>query len=487
LTKSYPAAVLLVVCALVPFLMLTAAILPLSKVIAPDVGLSTSSFDLAVAMSNAAYAFGTVLAVQLAQHLRPRRLLVVYATTFVVASALTAWGASPAMFVTGLVVQGLCTSLMLIAAVPPLVTSWPARKMPFTAMIMNLCIFGAVAAGPSLGAIQAHAHHWRPLFVVVAGIGVLAVAFVLLTFEDDERADADAPWDVVAVLTAAIGCAAAFFGAGYLQGHDSAGAVSVIPLVAGVVVIVVLITHQYRVRKPLMPVRQLATTFPLTGIVLALFASAAAFGLTDLLLTSLATTRSTTQIAEQFLPEFVAAVVTAGGFALVFRTRFIPLFAFAGALFLVAGSAVALHVVSSSDAVSAYVATALIGLGVGASVSPGLFLAGFSLRSAQIQRVFALIELLRGVTAFLVAPVLAFLVTQLGSSPKQGTEDAVWICLAVAAAGALASGAIFGLGAARLQTPDIERWQGEGEPAWESPPPWGRLRPGRRAQPARQE
>ena len=46
--------------------------------------------------------------------------------------------------------------------------------------------------------------------------------------------------------------------------------------------------------------------------------------------------------------------------------------------------------------------SAQIGLGVGASVSPALFLAGFSLRSAQIQRVFALIELLRGMIAFLV-------------------------------------------------------------------------------------
>jgi hypothetical protein len=63
--------------------------------------------------------------------------------------------------------------------------------------------------------------------------------------------------------------------------------------------------------------------------------------------------------------------------------------------------------------------SALIGLGVGAS-SPALFLAGFSLRSAQIQRLFALIELLRGVTAFLVAPILLYLATVIGSSMTAG-------------------------------------------------------------------
>jgi hypothetical protein len=52
------------------------------------------------------------------------------------------------------------------------------------------------------------------------------------------------------------------------------------------------------------------------------------------------------------------------------------------------------------------VGAGLIGFGVGASVSPALFITGFSLRSAQIQRIFALVELLRGVTAFLAAPIL---------------------------------------------------------------------------------
>jgi len=45
-----------------------------------------------------------------------------------------------------------------------------------------------------------------------------------------------------------------------------------------------------------------------------------------------------------------------------------------------------------------------MGLGVGALVSPALYVVGFSLRSSEIQRVFALVELVRGVTAFLVAP-----------------------------------------------------------------------------------
>ena len=72
------------------------------------------------------------------------------------------------MFIAGHVLQGLCTSLLLIAAVPPLALGFGMEKFRWTAMIMNVCIFGAVALGPVIGGIQASAHAWRPLFWIVA-------------------------------------------------------------------------------------------------------------------------------------------------------------------------------------------------------------------------------------------------------------------------------------------------------------------------------
>jgi MFS family permease len=468
--------VVLVALALVPFLMLTAAVLPLSKTIAPDIGMSPASFDLTVAMSDAAYAFGTVLAVQFAQHLPPRRMLIGYVTLFVVAATLAAWAPTAPVFVVGFIVEGLCTSLMLIAAVPPLVTGWPASKMPGTAMIMNLCIFGAVALGPTIGATQAAAHHWRPLFCAVAAIGLVAWLFAILTFEDDGPADHQAPWDVIAVVLAAGGCAAAFFGAGHMQGHAVHDATSLVPLCVGAAAIVVLVVQQYLVERPLMPVRRLATTYPVTGIVIALFTSAAALGLMQILLTALAKKYSPGHLALYFLPEFVAAVLTAGLFAAVFKTRLIPVLAFSGILVLVAGAALASRVVTSGGVAATCVTAGLIGLGVGASVSPALFMAGFSLRSSQIQRVFALIELLRGVAAFVTAPVLAYVVTQIGGSPQNGARDGVWICLSLAGLGALLAMVMFVAGGGRLQAPDLERWQEENEPAWDSPAVFGRFR-----------
>jgi len=60
-------------------------------------------------------------------------------------------------------------------------------------MIMNMCIFGAVAAGPLIGGAQASFHAWRPLFWIAAGIAVLGLLLALLTFEDAPPADRSAP------------------------------------------------------------------------------------------------------------------------------------------------------------------------------------------------------------------------------------------------------------------------------------------------------
>lgn len=468
LADSYPAAVALVVCALVPFLTITGAVFPLLPVLGKDLGLSKHTLEVTIAMSDAAYAFGTVLAVQFAVHLPARRMLLLYVSTFLVAAVLAAWAPSGGVFVGAFIAEGLCTSLMLIAAVPPLVIGWPPGKMPWTGMIMNLCIFGAVAVGPTVGAGQLTSHGWRPLFWGVAGVAALAVLFAVLTFEDVPPQDDEAPWDLIAIALAGVGCAGAFFGAGELLASGRAGWESVGPLVLGALLILVLVVYQYRLPRPLMPVKQLATTFPVAGIVIAMSASAAAFGLMELVLTGLQSKASPTHVALVFLPEFGAAIATAALFGVLFRTRFTPVLAMSGMAVLAVAAAL-LTAAGTGSGPAVAVGAGLIGFGVGASVSPALFIAGFSLRSAQIQRVFALIELLRGVTAFLVAPILVFLSTVLATDPATGIRRTMLICLGISLTGGGLALAVFRLGRARLQVPDLERW-GKGEPAWESRP-----------------
>ncbi|HWE11753.1 MAG TPA: MFS transporter [Solirubrobacteraceae bacterium] len=482
LANSYPAAVALVVFALTPYLGLTGALTPLTPILTKSLGLSPQAFQLTTGMANAGYAFGTVLAVQFATHLRGRRMLVLYATGFVIGSVMAAWAPNPGFFIAGHVLQGMTTSLMLIAAVPPLVIGWPTSKMPITGIVMNMCVFGAVAIGPVVGGVQAGAHAWRPLFWLVAGLGGLALLFALLTFEDQEPQDPSAPWDWVALVLAGGGCAAAFFGASELATHPMMSAIVFIPLVGGAAMIVALVVYEYVIKRPLMPVRKVTTTFPVAGIIIAMSAGAASVAAIQLTATALQKHGSPTHIAMLFWPEFGGAVATALLFGALFRTRFTPLLALTGTILLAGGAAV-LSGVATGPHVLVVVGSGLVGLGVGASVSPALFISGFSLASAQIQRVFALIELLRGVAAFMVAPILLHLATTVARSPTQGIPTAMWVCFGLAAGGGAAGAFVLVLGGARLQRPDLDRWENGEEPAWESPPLAARLR-GDRTEPA---
>jgi hypothetical protein len=115
------------------------------------------------------------------------------------------------------------------------------------------------------------------------------------------------------------------------------------------------------------------------------------------------------------------------------------------------------------------IGSGLTGIGLGATVAPALFCAGFSLPAATLQRVFAIVELLRAVAAFLIAPVFAHFAVTVGGNVTAGTGIALWIGLGLAIAGAVVPIALYLLGGARPETPQLERFMGGEGPAWNSP------------------
>jgi MFS family permease len=443
---------------------------PLTPLIARNLHVSLQTLSLGSGLANAAYAIGTVLAVALAQHLPQRRLLVAYAALLVLGSLLTAAAQNPAMFITGHVLQGLCTSLMLIAAVPPLALGYGTAKLRETAVIMNLCIFGAVALGPTVGGIQASAHAWRPLFFIVAGISLAALVLTVLTFEDAPPGDRSAPVDPAAIGLAAAGSVAAFFGASELLTHRFLSAVAFVPLVVGLALIVVLIAYQYLAKRPLLTIRSMLTsTMPVAGIVVALFAAAASVSATALTAAVLAGHYGPLHLGLLYLPELGGAVLTAFALGVLINRRQMHYLPLAGMVFLAAGIAVFLVQIPPSAALT-LIGSGLTGIGLGASVAPALFVAGFSLPSASLQRVFAIVELLRAVAAFMIAPVFAHLAATVGGNLKTGTGIALWVGFGLAVAGALIGVVLYVLGRARPQAPDLERFMAGEAPAWYSPP-----------------
>ena len=218
LAGRYPAVAAMVMFALIPYLALSAALGPLTPIIAKQLHMSLQTMSLGSGLGNAAYAVGTVLAVQFAQHLPQRRMLVVYAVLLVIGSVLAAAAQDPAMYIAGHVLQGLCTSLLLIAAVPPLAIGYPAHK---------LRDHGGDHEHVHLRRGRARPDHRRPAGASRTPGGrcsgssprspLTALVLAVLTFEDAPPANPDSPRDLPAIALAAVGCVAAFFGASELH------------------------------------------------------------------------------------------------------------------------------------------------------------------------------------------------------------------------------------------------------------------------------
>ncbi|MFN8108362.1 MAG: MFS transporter [Thermoleophilia bacterium] len=478
LAGRYPAVATMVMAALVPYLALSAAVGPVTPIVARDLHTSLQTMSLGAGLSNAAYAVGTVLAVQFAQLLPQRRMMLSYAVVLVLGFVLSATAQNVAMYITGQVLAGLCTSLLLIAAVPPLSLGFPASKLRITGMIMNMCIFGAVALGPTIGGLQAEADQWRPLFWVVSAIALAALALAVLTFEDAPPADLDAPIDLPALVLAAVGCAAAFFGASQLLSHHFTDPIVVLPLAGGLLTIIGLVVYQYRARNPLLTIREMITsTIPIAGIIVALFAAAASVSATVLTASVLAEHHSPLHVGLLYLPEAGGAVITAVVLGMVLDKVFIHYLPLIGMAFLSAGIGVFLVQVPASQPL-ALVASFLTGIGLGATVAPALFVAGFSLRALNLQRVFAIVELFRAVAAFMIAPIFVYFASTVTDNLADGVRIALWIGLGLSVGGAVLAVATYALGGARAQAPDIEGFIGGRKAAWHSPPLLAKVRRG---------
>ena len=478
LAGRYPAVAAMVTLALIPYLALSAAVDPLVPIISEQLNLSAQTMSLGFGLGNAAYAVGTVLAVQFAQHLPQRRMLLVYAVVLVLGSVIAASAVNGAMFIGGHILQGLATSMLLIAAAPPLTIGFPRDKLRHTAVIMNMCVFGAVALGPFIGGAQAEALAWRPLFWIIAAIAVGALIMAALTFEDAPPADLDAPRDLRAIGLASVGCAAAFIGAAQLTSHEFTDPVAIVPMLGGLALIVLLIVYQFRSRRPLLTVRTMLTSaIPVAGVGVALFAAAASVAATALTAQVFMETYSPVQVGLLYLPELGGAIVMAFVFGSVISKRSMHYLPLVGMGLLAAGI-VLFRLAIPANQPLALLASALTGLALGATVAPALFVAGFSLQSNSLQRVFAIIELLRAVAAFMVAPIFAHFAARAAGGLTAGAGDALWIGFGLAVGGAVFGVAVYALSGARPQTPDLDQFLDGESPAWYSPPLLARLRPG---------
>ena len=76
----------------------------------------------------------------------------------------------------------------------------------------------------------------------------------------------------------------------------------------------------------------------------------------------------------------------------------------------------------------------------------------------------------------MIAPIFVYLAANVGGNTDAGTQIALWIGFGLAVAGALVGVALYALGGARPQAPNLERFLAGESPAWYSPPLLAKVR-----------
>src|SRR5258705_4298718 len=129
LAGRYPAVAAMVTLALIPYLALSAAIDPLVPIITEQLHMTPQVMSLSSGLGNAAYPVGTVLAVQFAQHLPQRRMVLLYAVLLVVGSVLSAAAPNAGMVILRNPLQGLGRTMVLVCPARPLPIWFPQCKL----------------------------------------------------------------------------------------------------------------------------------------------------------------------------------------------------------------------------------------------------------------------------------------------------------------------------------------------------------------------
>jgi len=370
--------------------------------------------------------------------------------------------------------------MLLVIALPPTIRRFSAARIPLTAVFINVGLFGGVAAGPLLGGIVATTHGWRWLFGVYAALGVATWCLGWLTLAEEDPFNPKLPVDLSALLLAAAATVLPFIGAGLLAQVGFKSPLFWAPLAIGLVSLAALLITEFNKNEPLAPVKRMWTTLPVIGTIAATIGGAAFVTFLQLATSDALQVRhhDPLDVGISYWPMLLGALVAAALLGLMLKTRFLTPFVGGSMLLLLIGGLLFLDraEVGSPRHVAA---VTLLGLGAGGTVGPGLFLAGLSLPSSVLGRIVALIELVRSVGDFILAPVLLE-VSRVVSGPslaphgiRFATAATFWCAVVVT----LSTVMIFLAGRRDLQRPDLRSWQEtDDQPALKSPPLFARLR-----------
>ncbi|MEV8524875.1 MFS transporter [Streptomyces sp. NPDC052000] len=184
-----------------------------------------------------------------------RRLFLIGMGMLTLASLVGGLATSPEMLLIGRVAQGLATAIVTPAALSLLTTTFSEGPLRAKALGLNGAMLSAgFITGAVLGGVLTDLLSWRATFFINVPVGA-AVFFIGLSVIQESRAERTAKLDVPGAITVSGGLLALVYGISTAQEKGWTSAATLIPLLAGLVLLGVFWAIELRTPEPLVSVR----------------------------------------------------------------------------------------------------------------------------------------------------------------------------------------------------------------------------------------
>jgi hypothetical protein len=462
---AYAPNVALVILTLFPQLINTAAYRTLAKAIALDLHVQPAQVLQFPLYNEAAFVFGILVGTSLMRRMNIRSVYLWMLTADIAVTLLVSFAASAIELLLLNVAAGLLAGMFLMVALPPLFTNFEAKYFPASAALMVPCLFGAATLAPIVCAPLAAALLWRPLFWGESFVLALALLLGALTVGPQDPKEPQSRPDWFALCTAAVSLACIFAGADLAARHEWTYAPALAAFVAGVAIFALLIVVEYRRNGPLLPIKQMLHAFTIIGFVAA--AAGNAVYIADMEVYGIYANQvrhfQPMQIAAQTWPLFAMTVLTGVLFALVLRTRWVPVYALSGLIAICTGTGLLLGTMQNPSPAAQWASIVLIGYGAGSTITPGLFTVGLSVERNIIVKGIASVEVLRLTLGFISAPLVQH------SDALHGMHWTLAYAIGFSGFAVIVTILLLMKYYRNPHAPNLERYVREGKPAFDSP------------------
>jgi MFS family permease len=403
LEKTYAANVIVVLLALFPGLINTAAFGIAGPAIASALRATPEAVAVLPLFSDAMLAFGCILAAEVARRVDGRVTFWWLMALSVVASAASAAAPNLPVLLAAQVAHGLAGGMLFINVLPPLLLNFGSKRITETSTVLVPALFGAATLGPIAGALVP----WRDLFAIETAMGVAAIGLAIFTFGKRDPTAPETPIDWFALVVAAIGTLVTSAGFGQLAQRPLSSPLAWAPIVAGMALLVWLLIGEYRKNDALVPIKPLLSSLAVIGAITTIAGSMCYTGTQAASLVTLerADGLTVSEAGRIVWPAAVAALAAGFIYGRVVATKWVPVIGIFGLALFAAGAAAA-HLRDPLTPLDASALSFVFALAAGLSVTPGLFLVALAFERSIVARAIALLELLRLNAGFVSQPAV---------------------------------------------------------------------------------